>query len=85
MVRECRAQSLPVPDVPLGALAQEFADVSLRRVEPLVRHDLEIPQTDAIEILPWPDYLSGDMKRYRAVKALKRLQRKLGLLPNEKA
>ena len=85
MVRECRAQNLPVPDVPLGALAQEFADVSLRRVEPLVRHDLQIPAGDAIEILPWPDYVGGDQQRYRAVQALKRLQRKLGLLPKKNA
>lgn len=80
-VRECRAQRLPVPDVPLGALGQEFAEISLRSVEPLVRHDLQLPGSETIDIIPWGDYASGERHRYRAVPALKRLERKLGLLP----
>jgi hypothetical protein len=82
-VRECRAQQLPVPDVPLGALAQEFADTTLRKVEPLLRRDLRLPASEAIEMIAWADYVAGNRERYRGVAALKRLERKLGLLPKK--
>jgi hypothetical protein len=83
-VRECRAQQLPAPDVPLAPLAQEFADTTLRSVEPLVRYDLGLRPDEPLATIPWAEYADGDRERYRAVPALKRLQRKLGLLPSKK-
>lgn len=83
--RECRAQNLPIPDVPLSALAQEFTETTLRSVEPLLRHDLKLRDGEAIEMIPWQEYTAAGRQRYRTVPALKRLERKLGLLPSRKS
>jgi hypothetical protein len=78
-VRECRAAGLPVPDVPLGALTQEFSEEGIGSFEPLWRHDLQLKPDEKIERIPWEQYLAGDRERYRSVPSLRLLEQKLEL------
>jgi FtsH-binding integral membrane protein len=78
-VRECRAAGLPVPEVPLGALTQEFSEAETGSFEPLWRHDLQLRADEKIERMPWEQYLAGDRERYRSVPSLRLLEQKLEL------
>jgi hypothetical protein len=78
--RECRSAQLPIPNVPLGALTQEFADLDARMFEPLLRQELHLAAGENIEIVPWDQYLAADRKRYQAaVPSLPLLEQKLGV------
>jgi hypothetical protein len=78
--RECRSAQLPIPNVPLGALTQEFADLDARMFEPLLRQELHLAAGENIEIVPWDQYLAADRKRYQAaVPSLAALEQKLGV------
>lgn len=53
MARECRRADLPIPDVPLGALTQEFYDWDLKRFEPLLRADLKALPGTNLQFVAW--------------------------------
>jgi hypothetical protein len=79
-VRECRAAHLPVPNVPLGSLTQEFSDWDPKMFEPLVRRELRLGREEEIEMIPWEKYLQGERGRYRSsVPSLQLLEQKLYL------
>lgn len=77
--RECRAAQLPIPDVPLAALTQEFSDESINSFAPLLRHELQWKSGEKIETIPWEEYLRGGRDRYRTVPSLQLLEHKLDL------
>jgi hypothetical protein len=78
-VRECRAAQLPVPNVPLGALTQEFSDQSIGSFHALLRRELQLRSDEKIEMIAWEEYLRGGRDRYRAVPSLQLLEHKLNL------
>jgi hypothetical protein len=79
-VRECRAAGLPVPEVPLDSLTQEFTSAETGSLEPLWRHDLRLNPDEKIDRISWEQYLAGDRERYRRlVPSLLLLERKLEL------
>jgi hypothetical protein len=79
-VRECRAAQLPVPNVPLDSLTQEFADWDPMMFEPLVRRELRLGPEEQIEMITWEKYLQGGRDRYRtSVPSLQLLEQKLYL------
>ena len=78
-VRECRAAKLPVPNVPLAALTQEFSDWDPAMFQPLLRRELQLRPEEKIELIPWAEYLQGGRDRYREVPSLQLLERKLNL------
>jgi hypothetical protein len=79
-VRECRAAQLPVPNVPLGSLTQEFSDWDPMMFEPLVRRELRLGREEQIEMITWEKYLQGGRDRYRSsVPSLQLLEQKLYL------
>jgi hypothetical protein len=80
MARECRRADLPIPNVPLGALTQEFYDWDLKRFEPLLRADLKIPPETNLRFIAWPGLTTELPKEYdRAVPALDEVRRRLRL------
>lgn len=83
-VQECRAHRLPVPDLPLDVLAQEFEGVTVRSVEPLLRADLKLAPTETIEMISWDTYATHDRAAYREIDALHRLEGELALPSKER-
>jgi hypothetical protein len=78
--RECRAAHLPVPNVPLGALTQEFYDWDPKMFEPLLRRELNLSPGEQIEMITWEQYRKGDRDRYRtSVPSLQLLEQKVYL------
>ena len=78
--QQCRAAHLPLPNVPLKAVTQEFSDWDARMFEPLLRDDLHLAPGEPFPLVEWRDYLNGDRTRYvKAVPALQRLERRLGV------
>ncbi|MFL6584253.1 MAG: hypothetical protein ACJ8KU_07015 [Chthoniobacterales bacterium] len=78
--QQCRAAHLPLPNVPLKAVTQEFSDWDARMFEPLLRDDLHLAPGEPFPLVEWRDYLNGDRTRYvTAVPALQRLERRLGV------
>jgi hypothetical protein len=77
MARECRRADLAIPNVPLGALTQEFYDWDLKRFEPLLRADLKAPPGTSLQFVPWnetPDGYSRDIPSLAAVQKKLRLE-----------
>jgi hypothetical protein len=81
-VRECRAAQLPVPNVPLVSLTQEFSEESLGSFEALLRRELQIRSGEKIEMIAWEEYLRGGRDRYHGVPSLQLLEHKLNLEGN---
>ena len=54
MARECQRADLAIPNVPLGALTQEFDDWDLKVFEPLLRADLKAPPETNLSFVAWP-------------------------------
>ncbi|MEN3370178.1 MAG: hypothetical protein V7609_2321 [Verrucomicrobiota bacterium] len=44
VARECQAAGIPIPNVPMGRLTQEFYDWDLRLFEPLLRDELKLKE-----------------------------------------
>jgi len=63
MTRECRAASLPVPDVPMRVLA-EFP-WPLRYYEPILRSSLKLKADDKIEFVDWKQMDPATQQRYQ--------------------
>jgi len=79
-VRECRAAQLPVPNVPLATLTQEFSDWDPKMFEPLLRRELKLAPEEKIEMITWEQYRQGNRDRYRtSVPSLQLLEEKLYL------
>ncbi|MDQ6807923.1 MAG: hypothetical protein M3Z64_00625 [Verrucomicrobiota bacterium] len=78
-VRQCRTAGLAIPNVPLGALGQEFP-ADLETFDPLVRADLHLAADERLNVIPWKQYLA-DRARYRAAPALADLEHTLRLEP----
>ena len=76
MARECRRADLPIPNVPLGALTQEFYDWDLKRFEPLLRADLKALPGTNLQFVAWNEVPN---EYYRDVPALVEVQKKLQL------
>jgi hypothetical protein len=76
MARECQKAGLPIPNVPLGALTQEFYDWDLKRFEPLLRADLKAPLGTSLQFVTWTEMPDG---YYRDVPSLVEVQKKLQL------
>lgn len=76
MARECRRADLPIPNVPLGALTQEFYDWDLKRFEPLLRADLKALPGTNLQFVAWNEVPN---EYYRDVPALVGVQKKLQL------
>jgi hypothetical protein len=78
--RECQQAGLAVPDLPLGALTQEFADWDLKLFEPLLRSDLKISPETHLLFAPWSDFADQSPDQYlRQVPALAEVRRRLNL------
>ena len=76
MARECRSADLAIPNVPLGALTQEFANWDLKLFEPLLRTDLHAPPGTSLRFVAWEEVPEG---YYRDVPSLVAVQKKLQL------
>jgi hypothetical protein len=76
MARECRSADLAIPNVPLGALTQEFGDWDLRLFEPLLRADLKLPAGTSLQFVAWNETPDG---YYRDVPSLFAVRKKLQL------
>jgi hypothetical protein len=59
MASQCQKAGLPIPDVPLGVLTQEFNDWDLKRFEPLLRSDLQAAPDASLDFTSW-DGVSGE-------------------------
>lgn len=81
MARECRAANLPIPNVPLGTLTQEFYDWDLQLFEPLLRAELHLEPNEPLTFASW-DKVRGDAPEYAArVPSLRELTKLLELSP----
>lgn len=84
MARECQRADLPIPNVPLGALTQEFYDWDLKKFEPLLRSDLKTPRETTLQMEPWANFAIGSPETYsREVPSLAQVRKQLKL--NERA
>ena len=80
MARECRSADLAIPDVPLGALVQEFPDWDLKMFEPLLRADLNVPEGTTLQIVPWTAFAREPPAEYqRQVPSLAKVRTRLQL------
>ena len=82
MARECRNRGLAIPNVPLGILTQEFVAWDLKRFEPLLRADLNIPQETTLQFIEWTGRIRDLPPEYsQDVPSLGEVQKKVGLKP----
>ncbi|HWM25154.1 MAG TPA: hypothetical protein VNP98_10040 [Chthoniobacterales bacterium] len=86
MARECRDANLSIPNVPLGALTQEFHDWDLKLFEPLLRADLRVSPGAPLQFTAWPGFTGEIPDEYKpSVPSLgevrKRLKRETTAIP----
>lgn len=80
MTKECQRADLAIPNVPLGALTQEFHDWDLKLFEPLLRADLKSPPGTSLQFVEWSDLMNNLPNEYdRDVPSLREVREKLGL------
>ena len=78
VARECQAAGLPIPNVPMGKLTQEFNDWDLRLFEPLLRDELKL--TEPCRFADWAECRGANRAQYdAAAPSLRRLIARLGL------
>jgi hypothetical protein len=78
MARECQRAGLAIPNVPLGALTQEFDDWDLKVFEPLLRADLKVPPETNLSFIAWPGLTNKLPDEYnRNVPSLGEVRKKL--------
>jgi hypothetical protein len=78
VARECQAAGLPIPNVPMGKLTQEFYDFDLRSFEPLLRDQLKL--TEPCRFADWTECRGANRAQYdAAAPSLRRLIALLGL------
>jgi hypothetical protein len=66
MARQCRVAHLPVPNVPMGTLTQEFWDWDLKQYQPLLRHSLGLSMEEKIDFEPWGKLTGVERQQYEA-------------------
>ena len=79
MAGECQRAGLAIPNVPLGALTQEFYDWDLKLFEPLLRADLKAPSGTNLQFVPWNSENGIPNEYYRDVPSLAEVQKQLQL------
>lgn len=80
MARQSRDAGLPIPNVPLEMLTQDFPGWDLKLFEPLLRAELGLPQGTALEFADWKEFSPKAPEEYaRRVPALQDVARNLGL------
>ncbi|HVF72057.1 MAG TPA: hypothetical protein VM940_10670, partial [Chthoniobacterales bacterium] len=80
MARQCRDAGLPIPDVPLDMLTQDFPGWDLKLFEPLLRAELGMPNGPALQFADWKDFAGQAPEEYsRQVSALQDVRRNLRL------
>jgi hypothetical protein len=79
--RECRAAQLPLPNLPLGALAREFSETNVESFLPLLRHDLQLRPDESLPLVELSRLEANELQRYDALPSLKKLRRRLDLVP----
>ena len=67
LARECRAASLPVPNVPMAQLTEEFFDFDLKLYEPLLKYSLHLPAEKKIDFEPWEKIRGAELQKYQSV------------------
>jgi hypothetical protein len=78
--REAKSAQLPIPNLPIGALTQEFYDFDLRLFEPLLHDELHLPQHERCEFIDWHECRKRLRTDYdRAVPSLRPLMNLLEL------
>jgi hypothetical protein len=84
VARECRAASLPVPNVPMAQLTEEFFDFDLKLYEPLLKYSLHLPREERIDFEPWEKIRGAELQKYQSVApSFRRMTRLLKLeVPN---
>jgi hypothetical protein len=66
LAHECRAASLPVPNVPMAPLT-EFFSFDLKLYEPLLRYSLHLPKEERIDFEPWEKIRGAELEKYQSV------------------
>ena len=61
---------LPIPNIPLASLAQEFHQYDLRLFEPLLHDELKLPAPERCEFVEWPECRGAVSRALRASCAL---------------
>jgi hypothetical protein len=62
--QECRSAHLPIPNIPLAPLAQEFHPYDLRLFEPLLHDELNLPAQERCEFAEWQECRGPARARY---------------------
>jgi hypothetical protein len=82
MSREARAAGLPVPNVIMNDLTQEFHGWDLKLFEPVLRHDLNLAPAQRIEFIDIREALGSRHDEYsRSVPSLAELSKTMRVLP----
>jgi hypothetical protein len=72
--REAKAAQLRIPNIPMGALTQEFYDFDLKLFEPLLHDELQLPRREHCEFVDWRECRTRLRANYdRAVPSLRPL------------
>lgn len=80
MASQCQKAGLPIPNLPLGALTQEFGDWDLKLFEPLLRADLNVAAETSLEFIPWQQISGEPAERYaKDIPALREAKENLKL------
>ena len=75
MARECQNANLPIPNLRLGVLTQEFHTWDLKLFEPLLCADLNCPAGTKLRFVEWPDAMNNWPEEYlRDIPALRKVQ-----------
>ena len=77
--RECRAAGLPLPNFSMAPLTREFSESNVETFLPLLRHDLQLPPDEKIELAPLESYRNSAPERYRSAPSVKAFEQKLEL------
>jgi len=77
--RECRAAGLPLRNFSMAPLTREFSESNVETFLPLLRHDLQLPPDEKIELAPLESYRNSAPERYRSAPSVKAFEQKLEL------
>ena len=78
MAAQCQKAGLPIPNVPLGVLTQEFSDWNLKLFEPLLRSELKITTETPLDFISWERVSSVVPEEYeKNVPALREVKQNL--------
>ena len=73
--REAKSAQLRIPNLPMGALTQEFYDFDLKLFEPLLHDELHLPPRERCEFVDWRECRTALRANYdRAVPSLRPLR-----------